>query len=294
MTDKAKLLPGYFSSRPRMPAVAELRDTLGLQSSIVQTIEIAIHFFEEKGHATGKGFSSFLTDQAGRCGLAIGLKDFRVAKQSISKWYIAQIFQVCDSFLKSLIIEYREFKRIEIGNWKTKRGNENLSRLEQLLANFPKANANSLVTKPEYHLLEYYRLVRNWVVHPTKETEKMAKEAFAVMDAKYKAHFEKCYAAAHAPNTPSDINFDDALLFCRSMMCFSHVVNDACNLTKEDIEPIFASKFRHILPNPTRKETRVKESAGSYFNWHHGGDKVLRKEFASFVAEKFRKGDYFK
>jgi hypothetical protein len=277
-----------------MAAVAELRDTLGLQASIIQTVEIALHHFEKDGHAFQKGFASFMTAQASSCGLAIGLKDFRVAKKSISKWYVVQIFQVCDSFLKNLISEYCEFKRINVGNWKTKVKNTNLSRLEQLLANFPRSNARLLAIKPEFHLLEYYRLVRNWIVHPTEETGKAAEGAFGVINSKYMAHFKECYTSVRAPNAPLDINFDDSLLFCRSMICFSHVVNDACDLTKEDIEPVFASRFRHILPNPTRKENRIRASAGSYFNWHHGGDKALRKEFASFIAEKFRNGDYFK
>src|ERR1700690_2684405 len=117
-------LPGYVATRPLMPAVKRLWEGLGLQSSIIQTAEVALRYFESVGQQTKGGFDSFLTTQAAACGLAIGLKDFQEARRSSAKWFLVQAYQVCDSFLRRLIAEYQDYKRIDPSAWEYKVGQQ--------------------------------------------------------------------------------------------------------------------------------------------------------------------------
>ena len=293
---KPKPLPGYFATRPLMPATKWFWGEIGLQSSMIQAAEVALRHFEATGKQHVGGFSDFLRAQAASCGLSIGLKDFCDARHSAARWYVVQAYQVCDLFLKRLNDEYRNHKQVDPTAWQYKDGREQLSPFEQLLANLPQAESRTLRQVPEAALFQYYHAVRNWIVHSTSELEKRANQDFQRLQNAHSAHFQKCYSAVKAPNPPSKLSFDDFLLFSRAMVCFAHLVSDACSLQNVDIEPIFAARTKDFLREKNRKESRIRMKASGYFGWNHGhgSDQTLKRAFAEHVVEKFRNGDYFR
>jgi len=295
-TSKAKPLPGYFAARPLMPAAKWFWGALGLQSSMIQTAEVALRYFETAGKQHGGKFSDFLGVQAASCGLAIGLKDFQDARSSAARWYVVQTHQVCDLFFKRLNEEYRTHKKINLAAWKYKDGQEQFSPFEQLLANLPQAESKMLRQAPEAAVLQYYHAARNWVVHSTPDLEKRANQVFTKLHAAHSAHLKKCYSTVKAPNDPAHLSFDDFLLFSRAMACFAHLISDACNLQNSDIEHIFAVCTQKFLRQKNSKQTRVRMKASGYFGFNHGhgSDQALKRAFADHVGEKFHNGDYFR
>ncbi len=161
----AKRPPGYFPARPLMPAAKRFRRTFGLHCSIIQTGEIALRYLEASGKRSKKGLAELLKRRAKSAGLAIGLKDFRQAREWASKWYIVQSYQLCEVFLKELIREYRGYREVDASTWVTNDGKANIPLLQQLIINLPAQDVEPLKKAPEAGLLDYYRLIRNWVVH---------------------------------------------------------------------------------------------------------------------------------
>jgi hypothetical protein len=286
--------PGYSATRPLMPASKRFRRTFGLQCAILQTAEIALRYFEESGKRRKKGLSDLLEQRARAAGLAIGLKSFQDARKHAAQWYIVETYQLCEAFLKELIREYRDYRHIDPNAWVTSDGKANLPPLQQLLVNLPSQDAEPLASVPEARLLEYYRLIRNWVVHSNEETQRAAGRAFETLKQHHLPHFQKCYSSSKGPNPPENISFDDFMLFSRMMIPFSYLISDACRLTAQDIERHFATVHLDKLNNPTCKANRIRLNAKAFFVWFHGGDRKLQEEFVSHVLEKFQNGDYFK
>lgn len=281
-----------FTSRPLMPSVWAFYRLLGRQGTFIQAAEIALRHFEEAAPKDQTGFAEFLKAQATKCGLAIGLSNFRDARKSAAKWYIVESYQIWDSFVKSLNEEYRRYKKLE--KWKAKEGNETLTGFHQLLLNLPRANSQRIREHPEFRLFEYYLAIRNWIVHPNTETARDADRSLKLLLADHAAYLQKHYSAVHAPNPTSALSFDDYMLFSRGMVVFAPIINDACDLQNQDIETKLMIDRHALLRNHSLKNARIKNVARAYYTLHHGVHKARKEEFADYVVQRFCEGHYFK
>src|SRR4051812_2855187 len=82
---------------------------------------------------------------------------------------------------------------------------------------------------PEYHLVQYYRSIRNRIIHRTKaNTDEILKRLL-----KHETHFRDYYKLV--PNKFGSLAFSDFQLLTRSMGYFAKVLNDACDLQPADI-----------------------------------------------------------
>jgi hypothetical protein len=282
---------GRFTKCPWIPSVWSFFKTLGQRGARIQAAEVALRYFESEGPKEPEAFGQFLAEEAKKCGLAIGIDDFREARGSAAKWYVVETFQIWTSFTKSLAAEYRVYKRLD--KWKAKDGTRTLTNLQQLLLNLPKATAKALEKEPEFCIIEYYLAVRNWIVHPNAETLREADKAFDMLTNGWASYLRERYPAVKAPNPALALQFDDYMLLSRACVFYAAVINDACDLRNEDIEPQLYSATKKLLRNHTMPIGRIRNTARAYFTLHHGSNRVRRDEFGEYVVERFKAGKYF-
>jgi hypothetical protein len=282
---------GRFTKCPWVPSVWVFLKTLGQGGAQIQAAEVALRYFEDAGPKKLEAFAQFLNQEAAKCGLAIGLDDFREARSSAAKWYIIDTFQIWTSFTRSLVAEYRAYK--QVGKWKSKDGVGTLTNFSQLLLNLPNATAKALRAKPEFYVIEYYLAVRNWIIHPNEVTLREARNGFDALVGKWSAYLRGRYAAVKAPNPPLGLQFDDYMFLSRACVFYAVDINDACDLQSEDIEPQLYVAMKKLLRNHTMPIRRIRNIARAYYTSNHGSNQKRRDDFGDYVVERFQAGKYF-
>ncbi len=285
--------PGYFIESPVFPSVNELKDILGLRDSTIQTNEIALQYFEEIGNAKEEGINNFLKQMGDKYKISHGTNKFSFLKSTIHGSYIVQTYNIAESFFKSLIREYRYYKNISGDSWKTKNENgETIDVFNQLLYNLPNASRALVEEKPEYKLLDYYRLVRNANVHLHIDRDKINGyyNKYVVPNKQY---FQSNYSGIqNAPNSIYDINFEDFQLYTRALKYFSNHINNACDLQISEIAQKAAEdkdlqnymrKF-HLLPQKRRMKL-----IGYYRGKHRMTAESMKhsKQFADYFIKHY-------
>lgn len=132
---------------------------------------------------------------------------------SAARLNIVNVYSGFDLYLTAYRKEYVNLFKID---WKCDRSdtplnefrkNINLSEIEALL------EVNPYIIK----LIDYYRLVRNGVVHPSEENKISVSSFFEKESDSFKA-VRVHYGMASAPNSFDSLNFHDVKLFCRILL----------------------------------------------------------------------------
>ena len=287
-------MPGLssFTTRPLIPSAFTFFKTLGRQGAFIQAAEVALRHFEVAAPADPAAFEKFFNAQASKYRLAIGADAFHDARKSAAKWYLVEIYQVWDTFTKALRDEYRIYKRL--AKWKAHDNGATLTAFQQLLLNLPRPNARQIETKPEFHVLEYYLSVRNWIIHPTTETARQTERDLKLLLKNHSTYLQKKYAAVHAPNPTSALSFDDHMLFSRALVMLTPVINDACDLQNEEIERLMIPARKRQLRDRQMPKARIRRIGSAFFTLYHGVNAARRNEFADYVLQRFTEGHYSK
>lgn len=231
--------PGYYSTKPQFELIKRLKKILGYYDAIPTTIELVFQDYIKECEQNNIKLEDALRESS---------KNFIVKNHNPSsfndmRWhainfYILNIFNVIDPYfrdLKSLLID---LNNIEEKDWKTKKDKNDLDAFNQVIENCKKADRNFLKSKPEYHLLNYYRLHRNAVVHRIFKKDDQFKISEKYFDDHLNNHisyFNEIYKL-DAPNKSGEIKFDDFLMYTRAIKYFNNLVNDACfNLSEDNL-----------------------------------------------------------
>lgn len=227
MNRKAGKTPGYFNTKPLLKSIRNIRETLGHQDVCIQTNQVAILFLEEQAIASNNQ-EEFIKVFCRKYKISLGTGDFDFFKKVQYKSYILQTYNLVEPLFKGLITEYKYYNCFK-GNWKTKDGANNLDPFNQLIINLNKEKSDIIKSYPEYYLLDYYRLIRNSIVHLQEDEDEHVKTlAFYKKYIKDKKDFFHSNYNLLAPNEPENISFKDFVLYTRVLKYFSNILNDVC------------------------------------------------------------------
>jgi hypothetical protein len=162
----------YFS----FPSSRQLARYLGESDAILEIDELACRFFvhaaEQSGNAGG-----FVADCSREFGVCVNLSAFETWRSHLAQRHIVTVYESAERFLKEFRKEHSELHRRE---WTGDEDGKN--RIDLALENVgpTKKQAEEYVGLDLISRFEYYRLVRNWVVHdrkrlPEKETSVLQK-----------------------------------------------------------------------------------------------------------------------
>jgi hypothetical protein len=219
--------PGYFNQKPLLTVFSSMKRVIGVQDSCIQTNEVAIRYLEEQSNIT-ENSEEFIRNLCKKYRISRGTYDFKHFRKIQYKSYILQSYNLVEPFFKKLNKQYRYYNNFT-GIWKTKEGDKNLDPFNQLLQNLPSDIATAIKNYPEYHLLNYYRLVRNSIVHLQEDEEEHSKTTKYYEDhISNKVNFFYENYDLSAPNKPDSISYSDFMLYTRALKYFSNILSDYC------------------------------------------------------------------
>lgn len=218
--------PGYFCQFPHFVAIKRLRKILGTQDTTAVAIYTLLVDFKAQAASKSKSFEELFLEKGKENGVPVSFNDFNQVELNIYHLLIINVYNVFDPFAKSFIKDVLLLSVKPDKSWVDKKGQEKVDAFNQIINNA--ASNSGLKKAPEYYLLDYYRLVRNAIVHKI-----VGEERFKESDKLYDSHilknleyFKSTYGL-EAPNKGNDINYDDFFLYTRAIKYYMNLVSDA-------------------------------------------------------------------
>jgi hypothetical protein len=254
--------PGFSAKEPLFPSVASMDKDLGHTNQFILVNEVANRELNAQARDCPDGVESYVKSISGRHGIRVSLKDFNEVSNELPRSYTVLVFTAVDRTFRQLIKEIREYKQPT--SWIDRVNDGPLSALEQLAENQPPGH-KSIDSYPEYGVLQYYRLLRNEIVHPRQNRSRPTIAAHAAITASFGEYLRTSYQTRGAPNAPDKIDFDDFFLHTRVARDFAMVISDAYQLTIADILRV-VSADKSLLE---RAKKAGNGSAESFRNFYY-------------------------
>lgn len=235
------------------PSSRRLARYLGESDAILEIDELACRFFLDSARQSGDA-KDFVSKCSEKFGVCVNLSEFDAWRAHLAQRHIVAVYESAERFFKEFRREHSELHRRE---WKGDADGK--SRVALALENIgpSEEQAERTVGLDLISRFEYYRLVRNWIVHgrtrpPEKETDAL-QNLSEYSDANVAA-FERLAA----PNRPESLNFDDFILFSRVTKLVAERLSALGRPTEESWVSTFDMKpFKALLTKPERLKNAV-------------------------------------
>jgi hypothetical protein len=296
--------PGYQQLRPSFQSVKNLWRLAAEQDACFQSSQIAISFLENFIKTYNLDRSDFISKLSELFHISGGHHDWDTTQKSMAYSYIVQTYNVQELFFKGFSQEYQVYKNLERWDNKSSDGSstKNLDPFASLIKNLEESNAKKIEATPEAKIIQYYRLVRNTVVHSPKEGFEKSTDFFNQKIHPIKEYFHgyfkfKTKQTYPAPNPPKDINHYDFSLYSRSLRYLSLFINDICNLSAKEIfdveinRPEFVRDMRvyNYITDPNVKG-KLEQRLSGYFKTKYGNDpndiRIFCLEYLSWYGDQ--------
>lgn len=191
----------------RPQSVRNFKTFIGELTATVAAVHISLY---ESKSAESKGNSSYWNEASKRHGIVLSGVETQNILTSQSRLSIVSLYSGFDAFCSELKDEQKSFGK----EWKK---DDKTPPLEILINNANNAIPASQLTKAQKACFNYYRLVRNSVVHPIKKNKDGA-EAFYKDHVQELSSIRELYEMKTAPNKPDAVSFHDVKLLCRLLL----------------------------------------------------------------------------
>lgn len=293
-----EIFPGYFISKPLFQSIKTLRRLLAEQDSCFQANQISISFLEDYIRTNDLDNARFIESLCQKFNISGGQRNWATTKALMAKSYVVQTYNVQEVFFKDFNDEYRSYKNFKDWKYNYHDGNstKSLDPYSQLLENLPKEQANRFKDSLESQITRYYRLVRNWLVHPSDKTLEKATRFYEVYILPNAEYFNRYYKfivddRLPAPNGPSSLNHYDFTIYSRCLKYLANLINDSCDLTVEEIfnfeisDEDFVKRMNQYNPkNDEGTKLKLISELSNFFNFKYGrppgyADKFVNQYF---------------
>lgn len=266
-------LPGYFATKPLFGAVIRLRKLAGERDKDMELIELSLRYFAEAATKCNH-VKDFVDEAAHDLRVRVGASTSDEILRAGARVYVVHVHATADAFFRELISEYRTYKRISDAQWKWKesRNGGPLDPMQQLIANLPDHARKTVMAAPEFELLDYYRKVRNELIHSIGG--RVSQTSLSCVET-HREYFTKTYRRGTAPNAPDSLDFDDFLLYARALKYFAELINDACDLQVDEIvDRVFQSEVELVIGSQRKlHDDRLRRAhLLGYFRSHFGAE----------------------
>lgn len=266
-----------FCKRPIFTTVSELGRVLGGQGAFLQGTELVFRDFLLRSQQSGLDPIEFANDAKARVGgIASSNIDVALAHRSALRWYIVMVVTVADQFFDDLRRELLALSRNPHES-----PTKTVSSFEQLLRFLDSAEAKRVASSLEAEVIDYYRRVRNSFLHPV--AEKGLVEGARAISHRHTDALARDFVGRQAPNPPSQLTYDDYVLATRCVNRLAGLLNDALQLTPEDVatrllhDETFVDKLRRTSEVPPRLSRFVLRSCEIRFGMNPGDAKEVCK-----------------
>lgn len=255
------------------PAARSLYKHLGEADALIEVTELACRFYAHAAHESGD-VVGFVASTSAEFGVCVNMAELKTLKAHLAQSYIVAVYESAERFL-------REFRREHIllygKDWTG--DSESKDRLTLCLENIgmtldqaEKAVGLDLVSR-----FQYYRLVRNWIIHekhvgPTK----LAELHGSLLT--YSEATAKALSSLNAPNLPKSLTFDDFVLFSRLTKL---VADRLCRLVAPTEDHWLTSFDLKPFKSLSKKPDRMRNAVAGRLQTQYG----LQKQDAQWISQ---------
>lgn len=177
---------------------------------MVELTELASRSFLSAAHESGD-VPAFLLHETRKHGIHVNLSEVDSLSRHLARTYIVLVASAVERFLKELREEHVALYRRP---WT--RDADKKDRLEVVFENLSggKDDAKQLIGLDIISHFQYYRYLRNWIVHERESSHQAPQEKFGKI-VPFSDDNKQLYKSLPAPNAPDALTFDDFIFFSR-------------------------------------------------------------------------------
>jgi hypothetical protein len=229
----------------RFQSYCRLKQYLGQYDAIVELTELAMRELLENA-ILSENVSAYISKSSDKFKIKVSYDSNLNIAKVLSEGYIVNVCQSAELFLHEFSNEYSILHKVQ---WKSY---DKKSKLQGALENVTNGASININEQLSIELFEYYKLVRNSIVHKSMTTNKICQLQKDILS-KHSQHIISQYQTL--PNDPQKLNFDDFILFSRVTKDIAGVL---CRLGKPSDAQIMnyvlqnAKQLKKFANNPTR------------------------------------------
>lgn len=256
----------------------QFKSRLGEYCSVCQFTELTTKCFNSNYSSILQNtynFSSLCSEN----GVFLSSNDVGKAVTHMPQTYILIIHICFEEFLQKL---YHELRKTSLNSFSEKKDGE--SYLECIYKNVRTKNRPETVDA-SFQLCEYYRLVRNYIVHQNINI-RAVKAKYKTVSVLYDSISTKRYGKLHAPNLPQNLSFDDFIFFSKSCLEISAYLHKSLKLDNHKILRTASDETLYKWKNQTAERRRT--SIQKYIQHYYRIDSSFQEDLPAlemFVAE---------
>lgn len=242
-------MPATFS----FPSKRTLFRYLGETDALVELTELATRFFTASAKQSND-VATFVEHQSRQHHICVNLAELDLLSRHLARSYIVTVYQSAERFL-------HEFRREHIALYqKPWIGDaDDLDPLTVTLRNLAKtqSDAEKSVGIDLISRFQYYRVVRNWVVHTKESDVSKPQEKFHEI-VPYSPEHQQKLAPLNAPSPPASLSFDDFICFSRlTKLIAENLCKIATPTTEYLVQQFSLKRFKRLEKNPKRMRNAV-------------------------------------
>ena len=235
------------------PCFRRLYRYLGETDAMVELTELAARSFLVAARDSGN-MSEFLAKETARHGIHVNLSEVDSLSSHLVRTYIVLVASAVERFLKDLREEHSAlYRKVWTGDANKK------DRLEVVFENLAgsKDNAEKRIGADVISRFQYYRLLRNWIIHEQESNLREPQEKFDSI-APLSAANVNLYNLLKAPNPPTSLVFDDFIFFSRLT---KRVAEELCTMARPSPdhwkEYVDLRPFKKFQQDPKRMKNAI-------------------------------------
>lgn len=254
------------------PSYRNLYRYLGETDALVELTELACRSFQDAARRSPDA-SAFIAAESERIGIRVNLSEAELLSRHLARNYIVTVYQSAECFLHEFRKEHRALYRKDwIGDA------EDTDPLTVTLQNLSSANPEAAIGQDLITRFQYYRIVRNWVVH-TKESDPSRPLAKFAEIVPYLLERQRLTSPLPPTNSPYALTFDDFICFSRVTKLIAEKI---CSMEKPPDNHWLAAfpmaRFKRFMTKPER----MQNSIAGYLRTEFGMDSAN----ARWIAEE--------
>lgn len=254
------------------PSYRNLYRYLGETDALVELTELACRSFQDAARRSPDA-SAFIASESERFGIRVNLSEVELLSRHLARNYIVTVYQSAERFLHEFRKEHRALYRRD---WSgvTEDADPLTVALKNLSSVSPEADiGEDLITR-----FQYYRIVRNWVVHTRGSDSSKPQGKFDEI-VPYASERQRLKCPLPPTNRPDALTFDDFICFSRVTKLIAEKI---CTIEKPPDNHWLAAfpmaRFKRFRTKPGR----MKNAIAGYLRTEFGMD----SETARWIAEE--------
>jgi hypothetical protein len=254
------------------PSCRNLCRYLGETDALVELTELACRSFQDAARRSLDA-SAFIDSESERFGIRVNLSEAELLSRHLARNYIVTVYQSAECFLHDFRKEHRALYRKDwIGDA------EDADPLTVTLKNLSAASPEVAIGQDLITRFQYYRIVRNWVVHMKESDASKPLAKFAEI-VPYLPERQQLKNRLPTTNRPDELTFDDFICFSRVTKL---IAERLCSLEKPSgshwLTQFPIARFKRFMTKPER----MQNSIAGYLRTEFGMD----ARDAGWIAEE--------